>query len=71
MVGVPGRSKACLTCRKRKKGVSDPPFGQIQAPFVLELLRNAMKLMAKPYLVRLSTPVMHTVYQSRHSVRRL
>lgn len=23
MVGVPGRSKGCLTCRRRKKGVSD------------------------------------------------
>lgn len=22
MVGVPGRSKGCLTCRKRRKGVS-------------------------------------------------
>ena len=23
MVGVPGRSKACITCRKRRKGVSE------------------------------------------------
>lgn len=24
MVGVAGRSKACITCRARKKGVSSP-----------------------------------------------
>ena len=28
MVGVPGRSKGCVTCRKRKKGVSGSVFGE-------------------------------------------
>ena len=31
MVGVPGKSKGCSTCRKRKKGVSVKrrPFGEL------------------------------------------
>jgi hypothetical protein len=29
MVGVPGHSKACCTCRRRKKGVSWEALGTI------------------------------------------
>ena len=33
MVGVPGRSKACHTCKRRKKGVSPTVLG-LNAVFV-------------------------------------
>jgi hypothetical protein len=40
MVGVPGRSKACSTCRRRKKGVRDSPgtSTRINVPFVVKLI---------------------------------
>jgi hypothetical protein len=38
MVGIPGRSKGCITCRKRKKGVSSPVnTAMLTSCFILQL----------------------------------
>jgi hypothetical protein len=47
MVGVAGRSKGCVTCRKRKKGVSDLIFGcrfyyVVTVPFHTRLMATSV-----------------------------